>query len=455
MGGARGTGAPAAVRAVRPAAARAPSRLAAARRPPLLRATTRTGPSAPAPPSRGRRGVRRSPLRPLPPSHATTPVHVTDGRDRPARLTAAQRAALRHADTVARSRAADAPERLARVLRAAACPADAIDDAARGIRAGARVVVHFHPDRYGRGPLPVAESLLADGRYRSQFETGLSSGSRTAFAGGLRDGWERELFGGAYHEPGVLAEERPKYGALELIRHPDGPVPRFGSCYLVLRSAVAERSTFTFGGSEQAGAPERFGTLTAPHPVLAALFEEVAAGATTPVPWPPFVAPTLGVPGLTVAELLARLARDLPAGRPEPSVGAPGRVLDSCVEAHVHGPIDLRRDVELLVIDPAFDGTPTGEALAELGRRYEVPMRRHRGFRLRTEDVPDDFRGPAMPPLARRIAADGWLDAAVIGAAEASLHRRPEEWRDRGSTEETLQHLKQLWHILVHYGSPS
>src|SRR3712207_7188489 len=47
----------------------------------------------------------------------------------------------------------------------------------------------------------VAEGLLADGVYRTQFETGLSGGSTTAFAGGERDEWERRLFGGAYHRP--------------------------------------------------------------------------------------------------------------------------------------------------------------------------------------------------------------------------------------------------------------
>ena len=47
------------------------------------------------------------------------------------------------------------------------------------------------------------------------------------------------------------------------------------------------------------------------------------------------------------------------------------------------------------------------------------------------------------------------LDAAVIGAAEASLHHQPEVWRDWGSRDEVLQLLKQLWHVLVHYGAPA
>jgi hypothetical protein len=132
---------------------------------------------------------------------------------------------------------------------------------------------------------------------------------------------------------------------------------------------------------------------------------------------------------------------------------APGRVLDTQIEAQVHGTIDLRRDVELLVADPAFIETATGSVLTELARRYEFPLRWHGGFQLAVREVPGDFRGPDMPSLAARLAGeDGTLDAAVIGLAEASLYRRPEEWRDWGNQADTLEHLKQLWHVLVHYG---
>ncbi len=71
-------------------------------------------------------------------------------------------------------------------------------------------------------------------------------------------------------------------------------------------------------------------------------------------------------------------------------------------------------------------------------------------------EVPDDFRGPAMPHLARRIAgANGNIDAAVIGAAEASLYHYPDAWEDWGSRAEVLQRVKQLWHVLMHYGAPA
>jgi len=370
-------------------------------------------------------------------------------------LSTAQRAALRFVADRASRLEAGAYSQLSADLRSCGCTDEMFGEAMRSIRAHARVAVHFHPDRFGVKPITVAESLLCEGFYQNQFETGLSSGGRSAFPGGDRDRWERDLFGSAYHAPGVDNAERPKYGALALVRYPDGPTPRFGSCYFVLRQAVSRRCSFTFSGSEQALAVERLGTIDRIGCVMAALFREVASCEGAMVPWPPFVAPTLGIQNLTIPRLLDILCRELSLPPTDPSAETPGRVLDSCVEAQIHGPISLRDDIERLVIDPAFDGTLTGEMLNEISLKYKIPIQHHCGFQLSAHAVPDNFRGPAMPRLARRIAANGMVDAAVIGAAEATLYSEPEIWQDWGSYEEALQHLKQLWHVVVQYGSPA
>jgi hypothetical protein len=379
---------------------------------------------------------------------------MTEERGEIEKLSKAQRAALRAVEETAARLEAGAYDRLTTDLRSCRCSIEQFEEAMRSIRAHARVAVHFHPDRFGRKPITVAEALLKEGFYQNQFETGLSSGGRTAFPGGDRDRWEKDLFGGAYQAPGVNSVERPKYGALALVRYPDGPTPRFGSCYFVLRRTVSRRCSFTFSGSEQALAIERVGTIDKMAGVMAALFREVASGEGAKVPWPPFVAPTLGIEKLTIPRLLDILCRELSLPPTDPSTGMPGRVLDTCVEAQVHGPIDLRNDIERLVIDPAFDGTTTGAVLNEISRRYEIPIQRHCGFQLTAHTVPDDFRGPAIPRLARRIAEKGFVNAAVIGAAEATLYSNPQLWQDWGSHEETLQHMKQLWHVVVHYGTP-
>jgi Protein of unknown function (DUF3626) len=370
------------------------------------------------------------------------------------RLTPAQRAALRHADDAARRFESIAHARVNNLLRGAGGTFADYDEAIECILTNARVVVHFHPDRFGRSGKTVAESLLEEGIYRNQFETGLSSGSLSGFPGGERDSWENALFAGAYHAEGVTSTERPKYGSLEIIRHPDGPIPRFGSSYFVLRPRVFSRTTFTFMGSEDPRAPERLGTIDRIHPVMVALFTEIEAGAMATPPWPPFQAPTLGVRNLTISGLL-KLVRELRQPRPDPANAKAGRVLDTGIEAQVHGPIDLREDVERLVLDPAFASTAVGEIADELGRKYRIPIQWHCGFQLAVREVPDDFRGPAMPRLAQRIAGiDGTLDASVIGRAAASLYQQPENWVDWGSPQETLQHLKFLWHVLVHHGLP-
>jgi Protein of unknown function (DUF3626) len=345
--------------------------------------------------------------------------------------------------------------RVSAFLTRAGCAPDNYSEAMECVRLHARVVLHFHPDRFGLKRTTVAEALLKEGRYRNQFETGLSSGSLSAFPGGERDRWESTLFGGAYHAEGVTGSARPKYGALELVRYPDGPIPRFGSCYFVLRQKAAGRTSFTFMGSEDPRATERLGTIGRMHSVMAALLAEIEDGGMAAPSWPPFRAPTLGVAQLTIPRLLDIL-HELPHPRKDPSDGEAGRVLDTEIEAQVHGPVDLQQDVELLVGDPAFAATATGAILRELAKRYAIPLRWHCGFRLPVRDVPDDFRGPAMPRLAQRIAdSDGILDAAVIGSAAAALHAQPDAWQDWGSPAQALQHLKQLWHVLVHYGVPA
>jgi hypothetical protein len=370
------------------------------------------------------------------------------------RLSASQRITLRHVEAAARRAEVVDCARIADLLSRAGCDRDDYARALECVRGHARIVLHFHPDRFGLTSTTVAQASLGSGVYRNQLETGLSSGSVSAFPGGERDAWENTLFGGAYHADGVTNAERPKYGALELVRYPDGPIPRFGSCYFVLRQSVAERASFTFMGSEDPRAMERVGTIGRMQSVMAALLAEIEAGGVATPPWPPYRAPTLGVAQLTIPRLL-HLLHELAQPRKDPAGGKAGRVLDTQIEAQVHGRINLHRDVELLVADPSFTETATGAVLRELAQRYDIPLLWHCGFRLTVLDVPADFRGPAMPRLARRIAGiDGTLDAAVIGHAAASLHREPEGWRDWGSREDALQHLKQLWHVLVHCGSP-
>ena len=101
----------------------------------------------------------------------------------------------------------------------------------------------------------------------------LSNGSVSAYPGGERDLWEKRIFGGAYQLEGVTNDQRPKYGALNLMLHPDGPAPRFGSCYFLLSPKVSSRSTYTYLDSHQD--PKEKGTYEEFDMILAAFGRDI------------------------------------------------------------------------------------------------------------------------------------------------------------------------------------
>ena len=93
------------------------------------------------------------------------------------------------------------------------------------------------------------------------------------------------------------------------------------------------------------------------------------------------------------------------------------------IEAHVHGPVELARDAEAVVVDPAFAGTPIADALLALG----LPAEWHHGFVLAVEDIPVEplgelrwqafCAGGRAREHARRLGMS--LDAVAIGRAAA------------------------------------
>ncbi len=293
-----------------------------------------------------------------------------------------------------------------------------------------RITVNFHPDRIASSGLTVAAGLLAAGRYVSQWRTGISSGGRTAIAGGDRERFEEGLFGTAYIGADPEHVEFPIYGAWDLLGDPHGGSPRFGSCFAVLNDRVRHRSTMCVGDSHVG--PADVGTFDAPWAVLAGLAEQADAGIV------------LNEPG-TGTDLL-RLLHE-PALAPTPR-----RDLDHYVEVQVHGGVDLATDVDAIVVDPSFRGTDVAESLSELGRTFDVEIAWHDGSEIHVEDVPGGFRGPTMPEVARRVARpDGIVDARAIGVAAQAIPMT--EMQPGGDPPESeAQQLKYLWHTLLAHG---
>ena len=230
-----------------------------------------------------------------------------------------------------------------------------------------RITLQLHPDWPFRGEL-VIESLARDGKYRSQFETGTSNGGLTAHPGGDRWRWESRIFEGRYDAGEAAA--RPVYGALDRHDDPYGGSPRFGSCYLVVRDHVRQRSTFCFPDS---------------------VFEPTAIGGPDRIP-----------------ELVAL------------ADAARHDYLDDYVEAHVHGGLALDRDVERLVLDPCFRGGPVEEAARAMPCRVDW----HPGFRVETAGLDPGYRGAEYVALARSLG--DVLTPAVVGAAARAGRHDPQ-----------------------------
>ena len=297
-----------------------------------------------------------------------------------------------------------------------------------------RLTLNFHPDRITRSGSTVAAGLLADGRYRSQWATGISNGSRSALAGGDRHGFEQALFGDAYGERDPAGGDRPVYGALDLLGDPHGGSPRFGSCFVVLRAHLLGRTTLCVGDSHVG--PRDVGTVDAPWCVLAGLVEQAAAATLLDRP-------------LGVGDLVALLRGDPPTASLRRSAAI--RTLDGYVEAQVHGGVDLAADVEGVVVDPSFVGTDVERDLALAADRHGFELRWNPGSELALDDVPTDLRGPSMPALAACVARPhGVLDARAIGAAAPRAVTDPAAGGD--PPDSLLQQLKYLWHTLYALG---
>jgi hypothetical protein len=249
-----------------------------------------------------------------------------------------------------------------------------------------RVTLHFHPDRLVAG-VPILKLMARDGVYRSQFETGTSNGGLTAHPGGDRWRWESRIFAGAYDNG--PAPDRPKYGSLNFRRRRVGGSPRFGSAHLRLADHTLAGTTFCYPDS--VFEPRHFGVAS------------------------------------TVSTLIALAEAD---GK-DP--------LDDYIEAHVHGVVELRRDVEALVLDPCYQGTSTESAAQRLG----CPIEWHGGFSLTTAELRrhPEYRGPEFVRLGATLARDGRLDPRIIGdASRTGLHDE--------------QALKRVWHYVARFGTP-
>ncbi|MCL1037434.1 DUF3626 domain-containing protein [Shewanella submarina] len=313
-------------------------------------------------------------------------------------------------------------------------PAAAVRQAQDNLISRGRIALHFHPDRLVRGNITVIDSMLSDGCYRNQFETHISNGLLSPEIGGQRDHWEMAYF----HQPSLALKQRPKYGALDLGLHANGPAPRFGAAYLLSKSELLERCSFCYLDSYRQ--PKERATSSCFEPVFAALMSECFERDYG-----------LGCEDFRPPALVNWLCNELkPLAEPQSKPVSAN--LDHYIEAQVHGEVSLLKDIDLLVLDASYRGTETGAAASLLCEKYHLSLSWSPSLTLNIEEVPADYRGKSMPQLARRVAPGGVLNVRLIGAAARSVACGDPEWTQLGSPSELTQQLKLLWHVLLRFG---
>lgn len=250
------------------------------------------------------------------------------------------------------------------------------------------VTINFHPDRFTTENKPILQAIAEDGYLKSQFETGTSNGGLTAYAGGERWLWEQKVFDGAYDN--ALNSLRPKYGALNFRNYETGASPRFGSSYFKLKPHVSARTTFCYPDSYFE--PEDFAVFNRVSPLI------------------------------------------------DKALASNSDLLDDYIEAHIHGEISVKDDIECLVLDPVFRSSPIEQQALNLG----IPVKWHNGYRLSLEEMSryPDYRGHKYIELAIELAQNGSINAKILGSAVTK----------RGYDE---QEVKKVWHYLARFGYQS
>jgi len=254
-----------------------------------------------------------------------------------------------------------AREALLKQLTALGFTAADLDTCVSYMRDKAPITVNFDPDkslavqttgfapRLGlrverNGSNRLIDSFLVDPDYRNQFETGITGGSNCAIPGGARDTWERTIFDGDYQTGPFDPTVRPKYGSVNARNIIDGGAPSYGSCCFVLKPSVRNRVTITPQNSSCCGRDD-VGTLDDCMHVLLkkSNLQDIVKAA--------------------INSASAATASSFTCGFDFPYI-----------EMQVHGPLELCKDVDLLVADPKYRGTPYEAKLRDLCARDGIKL---------------------------------------------------------------------------------
>lgn len=210
-------------------------------------------------------------------------------------------------------------------------------DAVRALFRRAPVHVRFRPSA------TLLDGLEKDPTWKNLHESGTTGGNPDLLN---RKTVERNL---GFLDDDVPPGERPKYGYLNVTNATEGQAGHYGDAVLVLRQEVKQRATVCFGDSFGGGKWDPAQPVTSfDHPDAA-------------------IAPLLRREGIRP---LVDVATGRRSSAPYPYPVASDRYL----EVQIFGKVDLRRDVQAIVLGPEAAASPERARLVALATRLGIPV---------------------------------------------------------------------------------
>lgn len=292
-----------------------------------------------------------------------------------------------------------------------------------------RATINFHPDLITGEGLLVAEKLLHEGEYYSQFVTKNSNGYHSIPFDNLREKWETNIFG---TDVSLADFEHPKYAGLNIFSYLEGAFPRYGSCYLQLREEIWTRCTFLIADKEEK--MKRVGTRESFYIILLTMLTEIIKKKE--------------VLGRSCANIM-----DFYQYLKNCEVKSLGKnVSQFGIEAHVFGNVDLSRDVESIYIDESFAKTKIHELFLEISKKYKIGINWIPERRCSFEEVVESLTDPKFVTLLNTFKSEyeiSLLTPKILADIRKYIYGNRKRWAIDEDYRYWNRCIKDLWTQMV------
>ena len=295
-----------------------------------------------------------------------------------------------------------------------------------------KITINFHPDLLTEEDNLVLESFLEEGVYQNQFVTKISNGHLSVQNDDRRDKWEKDIF---CLEMPLPANQRPKYGGLNVFNYLDGASPKYGSCYFELNESITSRCTFliadTQGEMRKKGTRNSFYTL-----LLSVILEIIKTGQL------------FGKKYSNVTEFFADMNNNYIDTQREMG----GNVLDYGLEAQIHGTVDFDRDIDFMYIDQSYVGSVVHDLSEEISRRYKIYIKWIPERRVTVDKILHNCSDEELKLLLKellKISPINYINAKILGYIRILLRDNKKHWLKYADETQWNRCLRKIWRMIL------